>query len=97
MPAQVERGDVDARPGERGAAALVAGDGVADQRGVFPGAAAAVHQLLLSPGSGIGGLPTQDCKARIYLAGFAGLSGVVEVARNAFANRHNSVTCTCTP
>jgi hypothetical protein len=40
---------------------------------------------------------TTGCKARIYLAGFRGaLSGGIEAARNAFVNRHNSVTCTYT-
>ena len=40
-----------------------------------------------------GGAP---CKARIYLVGFHGLSAAIEVARNAFANRDNPVTCTYT-
>ena len=34
-------------------------------------------------------------RGSIWLA-FAGLSGGIEAARNAFANRHNSVTCTYT-
>ena len=40
--------------------------------------------------------PAQQVKRGSIWRRLAGLSGVIEAARNAFANRHTSVTCTYT-
>src|SRR5664279_1322553 len=57
------------------------------------------YVLCQAGGAGwLDGLPSRSMavKRGFIWRSLAGLSGVIEAARNAFANRHTSVTCTYT-